>query len=194
MHLERLIAPLALGLSLLVHSPTIKAEDPKYFSSIQFCSYSWSSTNLAKYIGDSPMIKVGFGTNFTPNLEGKFSAGYMFSKKTFSIGGGVSETIELSAFYLDAIADYFIPIFKGGKAYFGGGISALTLKNKITADNGQEASEKDSAFGIPLNIGATASSPNNKVDVDVNYGINLNPFDGPDFSGSFVNLGVRFKF
>jgi len=194
MNLGKLIAPLALGLSLLVHSPTIKAEDPKYFSSIQFCSYSWSSTNLAKYIGDSPMFKVGFGTNLTSNLECKFSAGYMLSKKTFPIGNGVSETIDLRAFYLDAIGDYFIPVFKSGKFYFGGGISALTLENKVTTDNGQEASEKDSAFGIPLNIGMTASSPNNKVDVDINYGINLNPFDGPDFSGSFVNLGVRFKF
>ncbi len=191
MHLGKLIAPLALGLSLLVHP--IKAEDPKYFIGAQFCSYSWSSTNLAKYIIDSPMIKVGFGTNFNSNLEGKFSAGYMLSKKTFSIGGGVSETIDLKAFYLEAIADYSIPIFKGGKAYFGAGISALTVDNKITASNGQEASEKDSSFGIPLNIGYTVSL-NNKVDLDLNYGINLNPFEGPDFSGSFVNLGIRFNF
>ncbi|VVB83131.1 Outer membrane protein beta-barrel domain protein [uncultured archaeon] len=194
MRLERLLASLALGLSLLVHSPTIKAEEPKNFTSLQFCSYSWSSTNLAKYIVDSPMIKVGFGTNFTPNIEGKFSVGYMMSKKTFPIGGGVSETIDLRAFYLDAIADYFVPIFNSGKVYFGGGISAMTVENKITVSNGQEASEKDSAFGIPLNIGMTVSFPNNKVDLDMSYGINLNPFEGPDFSGSFVNLGVRFKF
>lgn len=195
MNLAKLVAPLALGISLLTHSPQIKAEEPKYFSSFQFGGYIWSSPNLEKYVKDSPMLKTGFGTKINSNLEAKFSTGYIFGKKTFSIGEGVSETIDINALYLDAMVDYLIPVFDGGEVYFGAGISAMSFKDNITISDGRTANEAASSLGIPINIGTIiALTKDRNIQLEGNSGINLHPFNGADFSGSFVNFGVRFKF
>ena len=171
MHLDKFIASLVLGASLLTSPLQIKSEEKKYF------------------------FEAGFGTKINEDITGKFNVKYIFDEETFSIEGGISETCDVKALYFEAMLDYLFPFKEGGGVYCGAGISAMSFTNNITTSDGQSAIESDSAFGVPINIGIKAPFPkNDNIESKLNLGMNLTPFEGPIFSGTFFTTGIRFRF
>jgi len=195
MGLQKLIAALTLGTSLLLNPISTRAEDLRYSFNFSFGSYKWGAENTSKIFDDSFFIKSGFSTKIAPSLLGTFSLGYIPDEETFSIGKGISETCKFKATYFEALLSYEIPIWSGTEVYAGAGVSAMVLDNEISTSDFRKAIERGSGVGIPLVVGMSADiSKDKKTKSNFAFGINLSPFDGVDISGTYFNAGLIFRF
>jgi len=194
MNLKKLIASSLLCTSLIGSPIRAKAEEQKYFFESSFGEYFWSSEGFADVFDKTFLIKAGIGAKFNEHLFGKFSVGYTGGKEKRVING-VSGENALSVTCFEATLNYFIPFLDDGKLSFGGGFSAMTLRDKVTISSGQTALEADSALGVLLNTEIGVPFPKNeKVYSTFNFGINLSPFEGIDVSGTYLNVGLMFGF